>query len=192
MWRGCRRSEAAHPVRLQALLAPVARDARGADSQFSGHRACAPVRVLQCVAASGLLWGGQPHPSRHIDRARRRTTWQIMLDALQTRFEMALAPTRGLDACNVQRHGSLLVLQARRGQQQMAARKARRTLVSMERIRSSSTSRSLSDSTISGATLTLDLHTSPWWIMGVPGFVHAPSRLHHYTGCRRSNNSRGG
>ena len=48
---------------------------------------------------------------------RRRTTRQVVLDALQTRLKIALAPTRGLDATNVQSQSNVLVLQALRAQQ---------------------------------------------------------------------------
>jgi ribosomal protein L40E len=105
---GCVRSSAftwlSSQQSTKACSGGARRSRPGADTQLCGHGAGAPVR-----GCSGLALRGQLYEARRVDRARRRTTRQIMIDALQNRLKVALASSRGLDAANVQRHSNVSV-----------------------------------------------------------------------------------
>ena len=73
------------------------RDAGGADAQLGGHRARAPV-----PGRLGLALGGQLHQTRHIDRAWRRATRLVALDARRSQPAIALAPARDLHSAYAQ------------------------------------------------------------------------------------------
>ena len=104
--------EAAHQMRFQAVLAPVARDAGCTHTQFDGHRARAPVR-----GRLGRALGSQIHQARHVDSRWRRTARQVALNARKPRFGIAFAPARNLHSPDLQLGGNVLALAPLRGQQ---------------------------------------------------------------------------
>ena len=97
--------EAAHEMRLEPVLAPVARDAGRADPELLGHGARAPVG-----GRLGLALRRQFHQPRHVHLDRRRAAGKVALDAFKTRLEIALPPARDLNASDVQRQRDVLVL----------------------------------------------------------------------------------
>jgi hypothetical protein len=98
-------------MRLQAIRAPVPRDAGRADPELFGHGACAPVR-----GRLGLALRRQFHQPRHVHLGRRRAAGKVAFDAFKTKLDIALSPARNLDASDVQRQRDVLVLQAKRRQ----------------------------------------------------------------------------
>ena len=113
--RVARDLEAAHEVGLQAVGLPVAHHGAGADLQYRGHLARAPVRGR---LRRGLR--GQLHQLGHIHLGRWRAARQVALDALQASIGVTITPAPDLHPSHAKRIGDVLVLHALRSQQHNA------------------------------------------------------------------------